>query len=95
MQPKFPIGHIVATPGALHAICQANQSPALFLEKHCCGDWELEDKERNERNLIDGKRLRSAYCTLLGADIVILTTEDRSCTMVMLLEEFEYGPCND
>ena len=43
-----------------------------------------EDKQRNERNLIDGKRLLSAYRTSLGADIVILTTEDRSCTMIML-----------
>ena len=54
-----------------------------------------EDKQRNERNLIGGKRLLSVYRTLLDADIVILTTEDRSCSMIMLLEEYEYGPCND
>ena len=89
MQPTFPLGHIVATPGALHAICQANQSPAFFLDQHAAG---MEDLQRNERNLIDGKRLLSAYRTLLDADIVIITTEDRSCTMIMLLEEFEYEP---
>ena len=95
MTPKFPLGHIVATPGALHAICQADQSPALFLDRHAAGDWGDvcdEDKQRNERNLIDGKRLLSAYRTLLDTDIVIITTEDRSCSMVMLREEFEYGP---
>ena len=89
MQPTFPLGHIVATPGALHAICQADQSPAFFLDQHAAG---MEDLQRNERKLIDGKRLFSAHRTLRGADIVILTTEDRSCSMIMLFEEFQYEP---
>lgn len=89
MTPRFPLGHIVATPGALHAIQQAQQTPAFFLDQHTAG---MEDLQRTEPNLFDGKRLLSAYRTSLDADIVILTTEDRSCSMIMLLEEFEYGP---
>ena len=94
MKPKFPLGHIVATPGALHAICQAQQSPAFFLDRHVAGDWGNvcdEDKERNERDLINGERLLSAYTTLLGAKIWIFSVDDRSCSMIMLPEEYEYG----
>ncbi len=86
MQPTFQLGHIVATPGALHAICQADQSPAFFLDHHAAGMEDL------QRNLIDGKRLLSEYRTSLDADIVLITTEDRSCTMIMLREEFDYEP---
>jgi hypothetical protein len=98
MKPKFALGHIVSTPGALHAMGQAHQSPAFFLDQHAAGIWGRlsdEDTQRNERHLIDGERLLSTYRTLLGADIVILTTEDRSCTMIMLSEEYWNGPCND
>ena len=47
--PKFPLGRIVATPGALQALEEANQNPFEFLRRHQAGDWgELceEDKER-------------------------------------------------
>ena len=36
---KFPLGQIVATPGALEAIAQAGQTPDFFLAKHASGDW--------------------------------------------------------
>jgi hypothetical protein len=47
--PKFLLGRIVATPGALRALEQANQNPFKFLQSHQAGDWgELceEDKRR-------------------------------------------------
>ena len=49
--PKFSLGRIVATPGALEAVQQANQNPFEFIRRHQSGDWgELcaEDKRENE-----------------------------------------------
>ena len=37
--PLFPLGQCVATPGALAALEEANQSPADFLIRHVHGDW--------------------------------------------------------
>jgi hypothetical protein len=52
--PRFPLGRIVATPGALRTLEQANQNPFEFLARHQAGDWgELceEDKRENEFRL--------------------------------------------
>ena len=75
-KPKFPLGQILATPGALRALEEAGQSPAFFLERHLNGDWgEVcdEDKRANDQALVDGSRLLSAYTTLLGVKIWVLT----------------------
>jgi hypothetical protein len=37
--PLFSAGQIVATPGALALLEQANQSPLEFLSRHLRGDW--------------------------------------------------------
>ena len=43
MFPLFPLGQIVATPGALAALERAKQPPTCFLARHAIGDWgELE-----------------------------------------------------
>ncbi len=58
--PRFPLGLIVATPGALRALEQANQSPFEFVERHQAGDWgELceEDKRENEFSVQNPQRL--------------------------------------
>ena len=38
-RPKFSLGQIVATPGALEAIRDSGESPADFLARHVSGDW--------------------------------------------------------
>jgi len=35
----FPLGRIMATPGALEVLEASQQSPAEFLERHAKGDW--------------------------------------------------------
>lgn len=75
-KPKFPLGQLVATPGALRALQEAGQSPGYFLERHVNGDWgevNDEDKRANDQALVDGSRLLSAYRTLLGTKIWIIT----------------------
>ncbi|MHB8413368.1 MAG: hypothetical protein ACYDDI_15680 [Candidatus Acidiferrales bacterium] len=37
--PLFPLGQIVATPGALAALEKAGQQPHEFLARHVHGEW--------------------------------------------------------
>jgi len=65
----FPLGQIVATPGALDVLEASHQSPAEFLERHAKGDWgELspDDIAENEFSLKNGFRLLSSYLTANG-----------------------------
>jgi len=40
MFPLFPLGQIVATPGALAALERAKQLPTCFVARHAIGDWK-------------------------------------------------------
>jgi hypothetical protein len=91
MKPKFQLGQLVATPGALRALEEAGQSPAFFLEKHMSGDWgevNDEDKRLNDEALVIGERLLSAYRTLKGVKIWVITEADRSSTCCLLPSEY-------
>ena len=96
MKPKFQLGQLLATPGALKAMEDAGQSPAFFLQKHVNGDWgEVcdEDKLANDQALIDGSRILSAYKTLRGVRIWIITEAAdnegrRAATTALLPEEY-------
>jgi len=75
-KPKFQLGQILATPGALEALEESGQTPGFFLQKHQQGDWGLvcdDDKMANDHALIDGSRLLSAYKTLKGVKLWIIT----------------------
>ena len=55
---------------------KSGQTPEVFLEKHVQGDWgqvDDEDKRANDQALVDGSRILSAYKTLLGVKIWIIT----------------------
>jgi hypothetical protein len=96
MQAKFNLGRVVATPGALAAMEASGQSPAFFLDQHIQGEWGLvcdEDKALNDAALIDGSRLLSAYTTLKGVKIWIVTEavgEDgtRASSCLLLPEDY-------
>jgi len=88
----FPLGQIVATPGALAALAKAGQTPLDFLTRHVCGDWgELDDHDRkeNELGLRRGFRLMSSYRTSAGdTKVWVITEADRSVTTILLPEEY-------
>ncbi len=91
MCPLFPLGQIVATPGALAAFERAKQPPTCFLDRHAIGDWgELEptDVAENKYSLIHGFRLLSSYTTEAGEKIWIITEADRSATTLLLPGEY-------
>jgi hypothetical protein len=91
MFPLFPLGQIVATPGALAALERAQQPPTCFLARHASGDWgELEptDVAENQYSIAHGFRLLSSYQTNAGEKLWIITEADRSATTLLLPEEY-------
>jgi hypothetical protein len=95
-KPRFDIGRAVATPGALAAIQASGQTPGDFLDRHVSGDWGevgKEDWDANDDALLDGGRILSAYKTLRGAKIWIITEaaddeENRAATTLLLPDEY-------
>ena len=89
--PLFPLGRVVATPGALAALEAAGELPHRYLARHARGDWgEIpdEDRKENELSLREGFRILSAYRTHLGIRLWVITEADRSSTCVLLPEEY-------
>ncbi len=84
---KFPLGHIVATPGALEAFRASGEEPSTYLERHQAGDWgDLceEDRQENELSLREGFRILSAYALADGTKIWIITKATREVTTILL-----------
>jgi hypothetical protein len=90
-EPRFPLGQVLATPGALEALRAADQTPDEFLVRHVSGDWgelDEEDKAENEFSLEKGFRLLSAYQLDTGVKIWVITERDRSATTILLPDEY-------
>jgi hypothetical protein len=95
-QPKFSLGQIFATPGALEALEKANQSAIEFVQRHLRGDWGdvcQEDRRANDQALLDGSRILSAYRTSLGEKLWVITeaaddSGDRAATTILLPSEY-------
>jgi hypothetical protein len=93
---KFSLGRLAATPGALEALQESGQTPDFFLARHVAGDWgevDQEDWALNDQALVDGSRLLSAYRTLKGVKLYVITeaTDDdgkRAATTILLPEEY-------
>ena len=96
IKPKFSLGSVLATPGALAVLQDDGQSPNQFLDRHAQGDWgELSegDRQLNDEALQDGSRIFSAYVTSSGQKIWIITEAadeqgQRAATTILLPEEY-------
>jgi hypothetical protein len=90
--PLFPAGQIVATPGALALLEQANKTPLEFVSRHLRGDWGddlcQDDKTENELSLKQGFRLLSSYKVTETEKLWIITEADRSVTTLLLPSEY-------
>ena len=86
---RFPLGRIVATPGALETLNPMHINQLLF--RHHSGDWsemDPEDQTANERALAEGSRIFSAFEVADNVRIWIITEADRSSTCVLLPDEY-------
>jgi len=91
MRPKFRPGQLVATPGALNALKEADVGYLPYIRRHLAGDWgevSPEDAAENELSLREGFRLLSAYRLPTGCKIWLITEADRSATTILLPEEY-------
>lgn len=92
--PLFHLGQVVATPGALAALEQHNQSPLSFLIRHVTGDWgnlDAEDRLANDAALVHGSRIVSSYRLGKpeeGHKLWLITEADRSATTFLLAQEY-------
>jgi hypothetical protein len=88
---KFSLGLVVATPGVVTALAEAQHLPAEFLLRHKHGDWgelDPEDRKTNDYALRHEQRLLSAYHTRLDAKLWVITEWDRSVTTLLLPDEY-------
>jgi hypothetical protein len=88
---RFPLGKLVATPGALEALEDSGQSPSEFIERHASGDWgDLSEDDMAENNFSVDKHLRilSAYNTSKGVRVYVITEADRSVTTLLRADEY-------
>lgn len=86
LTPKFPLGKLLATPGAI--ALGINFSP--YINRHVRGDWgdvNEEDRQQNDDSIKEGMRIMSVYETDSGR-IWIITEADRSVTTVLLPEDY-------
>jgi hypothetical protein len=94
--PKFALGRLVATPAAMAALEESNESPWKHLFEHMAGRWGNvcpEDQRLNDMALESGDRLLSSYTTAKGTRIWVLTeAEDdsgkRPLTTILLPEDY-------
>ncbi|HOZ48669.1 MAG TPA: hypothetical protein PLO37_15615 [Candidatus Hydrogenedentes bacterium] len=95
--PRFDLGQVVATPGALEAFARNGTDGLELLKRHAQGDWgELcdEDKAANDAALTTGARLLSAYHLPDGTKLWLITDAEiddqhhRQATTFLLPEEY-------
>jgi hypothetical protein len=88
---KFSTGSLFATPGALAAFEEADDSPLPILVRHASGDWGdvcAEDHRENQFALDKMLRILSVYHLSDGTRIWIITEADRSATTILLPSEY-------
>ena len=83
------LGRVVITPNALGAIQSEDIARAIL--NHSRGNWGevcQEDAQENNRSLVEGCRILSAYFDRQGRKFWIITEGDRSVTTILLPEDY-------
>ena len=91
MKPLFPLGRLVATPGAIDLMFASKVTPASLIDRHLGGDWgDLDDHDKQLNDFAakaDYNRILSAYKVGTGK-VWIITEADRSATTILLPDEY-------
>jgi len=89
--PRFDLGQIVSTPGAVETLSRHNIPYRILVDRHVSGDWgdmSDEDKQENELSITEGFRIFSAYSIGEQDRVWVITEADRSSTCLLLPEEY-------
>jgi hypothetical protein len=87
--PRFRVGWMVLTPGALMTLLESGEDPKTFIYRHIQGDWgEVGPEEwaRNEYAVTQGGRLVSVYHTRHGREVWLVTEANRYATTIRIPE---------
>ncbi|MBV7457488.1 type I restriction endonuclease subunit M [Acidovorax sp. sif1233] len=102
---RFPLGQIVATPGALELLQETGFSAVALISRHVHGDWgDLCEEDRTENEFAVTRRLRILSCYRLvdAARLAETPTDKRSslptlwiiteadCSVTTLLRPSDY-----
>jgi hypothetical protein len=82
---------VVATPDALQALAESDESALAFLVRHSSGDWGTvcaEDAASNDDAIDTDGRILSSYELKSGVTIWIITEWDRSVTTILLPSDY-------
>ena len=86
----FPLGRVVATPGALELMDRMTANGFQLLQRHQTGDWgnvPADDAIENDFSVVYGNRILSSY-TIGTEHLWIITEADRSSTTLLLPDEY-------
>ncbi len=90
-RPRFQLGQILSTPGALKIMTDNDVDPLGLVQRHVRGDWGVvcaADGRANEDAVRYGDRLLSSYLMKSGAVVWIITESDRSVTTLLLPDDY-------
>jgi hypothetical protein len=90
-RPKFRLGRLVITPGALELIQGEGREPMEFVERHVRGDFgDLDEHDRlaNEAAIGNGTRILSSYVVVGDEKVWVLTEGNRSATTILRPEDY-------
>ena len=84
---RFPLGQIVATPGALELLKETGFSAAALISRHVHGSWgDLCDEDRAENEFAVSRRLRILSCyRLVDAERLAATPREMRSSLPTLL----------
>ena len=85
----FNLGNMVITPNAAGRLLPGDVSQSLARHASCdWGDCVAQDAAENEQALDRPRRLFSVYHDQAGERFWIITEADRSCTTILLPEDY-------
>ena len=84
---KFPLGQIVATPGALELLQETGFSAAALISRHVHGSWgDLCEEDRTDNEFAVTRRLRILSCyRLVDAERLAATPREKRSSLPTLL----------
>jgi hypothetical protein len=92
VKPPFPLGQVVATPGALDALGAAGSNGYEYVQRHAAGDWgnvDPQDAAQNDRAIRNPHMMMlSEYTLPTDVKIWVITDGGREVTTLLLPEEY-------
>jgi hypothetical protein len=94
LSPRFTVGWLILTPGALFALVEAQEDPKSYICRHLKGDWGDVDPAlwaANQYAVRHGERIFSVYHTRHGRTLWVTTEASRYATTILLPQEHPEG----